>query len=292
VNKQAFDVVADQYDQEFTHTSVGHLQRQQVYYQLKKILEQHKIQQVLELNCGTGEDAIWLAERGLNVHATDIAPKMVEVARQKGERLFRDQQNTGTITYQTLDSNRLSDLSDEIKYDLIFSNFGGLNCLSAEQLQQFSAECAKKLAHGGLVIAVVMSNFCWWETLYFLLKRNWKQAWRRRSKTAIAAPLDEHTTIDTWYYSPAGFNSLFSPHFSTQCTIPIGFWLPPSYLDPFFANKQYLLSLMNGLENRSSRFSSLAGGADHFLLVLKKNHDLGRAEVLRLGQISNELCNK
>ena len=35
---------------------------------------------VLELNCGTGEDAVFLARRGVRVLATDLSGAMVEAA--------------------------------------------------------------------------------------------------------------------------------------------------------------------------------------------------------------------
>src|SRR5580693_7931070 len=38
---------------------------------------------ILELNAGTGTDAVWFAERGYRVHATDIAPGMAEKLREK-----------------------------------------------------------------------------------------------------------------------------------------------------------------------------------------------------------------
>jgi len=40
---------------------------------------------VLEVGCGTGTNAIWLAERGFDVVATDVAPLAIERAEQKRE---------------------------------------------------------------------------------------------------------------------------------------------------------------------------------------------------------------
>ena len=41
---------------------------------------------ILELNAGTGEDAVYFAQQGHNVHATDISAGMQEVADQKNKR--------------------------------------------------------------------------------------------------------------------------------------------------------------------------------------------------------------
>ena len=43
----------------------------------------HKGDQLLELNCGTGIDAMYFAEQGIRVHATDNAPGMLEQLNDK-----------------------------------------------------------------------------------------------------------------------------------------------------------------------------------------------------------------
>lgn len=242
------------------------MQRLRVYETLNALLAQQDIKQVLELNCGTGEDAIWLAQQGCMVLATDIAPEMVKVAAAKGAQSAVNSQ----LSYQALDANQLNTLTTNDTYDLIFSNFGGLNCLSPEQLPKFVQESTRLLRPDGYLVAVIMSSFCWWESLYFTLKLNSKQAWRRQSKGPVAAPLDDNTTINTWYYSPKIFRTFARPDLEHQQTVPIGFWLPPSYLDPFFVNKGGFLRMLDGLEARTSRFAPLAAGADHYLMVLRK----------------------
>ena len=79
VNKAIFDSSATTYDSDFTFSEIGKLQRNRVHVFLaKNILNQNKLS-VLEINCGTGEDALWLAERGCDVIATDASSKMIEV---------------------------------------------------------------------------------------------------------------------------------------------------------------------------------------------------------------------
>ena len=41
---------------------------------------------ILELNAGTGIDAVALAQHGYKIHATDISPVMLERARNKVEQ--------------------------------------------------------------------------------------------------------------------------------------------------------------------------------------------------------------
>lgn len=77
----AFDPWAPGYDAEFTESVTGRALRATVWHHLGGLFQPG--QRVLELGCGTGEDAVWLACRGVEVHATDASPAMLEVAGRK-----------------------------------------------------------------------------------------------------------------------------------------------------------------------------------------------------------------
>ena len=55
---------------------------------LEEIIAQHSIEPcaVLELGCGTGTNAVWLAERGFCVTALDVSPVAIEMARERVSR--------------------------------------------------------------------------------------------------------------------------------------------------------------------------------------------------------------
>lgn len=269
----AFNTLADAYDRSFTHTLSGSFQRQRVWcfaQQQFQHLDKDAVR-VLELNCGTGEDALWLARQGFQVVATDVSPEMVALARKKVEAEAESQR----IKVAICDISQLDSwLRAEVKqsalppssFDLVFSNFGGLNCLSPNAMTQLNAAIKTALPLGGQFMAVVMGRFCGWETLYFLLKGRPRQAFRRLRRRPVAVRLDAHSTVQTWYYSPAAFAAFF-PDFEVAAIYPIGIWLPPSYLDPFFCRFPRLLALLNRLEPLfKARF--WASGADHYLISL------------------------
>jgi len=56
---EKFDTAAANYDTSFTHTAVGKLQRDRIYFFLEKFNLIQPSHSILEINCGTGEDAIW-----------------------------------------------------------------------------------------------------------------------------------------------------------------------------------------------------------------------------------------
>jgi len=287
---EAFDAIAHEYDAAFSHTAVGRLLRERVWAigstafrpsgeaaftpllkpkhsvvndaypdGLKAVLPR-----VLELNCGTGEDVIWLAKQGLQVLATDASAEMVELAKVKIAR-------AGLAKFASVQVCTFAEIEHlrEENFDLIFSNFGGLNCVSPEELAKLGVVLAQKLKPGGKFIAVVMSRFCWWETLYFLLKWKPREAFRRFSKKPVEARLDARTTVSTWYYSPAEFQKHLQFNSIRSIIKPLGFWLPPSYLNPFFEKKPRLLGFLNFLEQILTP-SWMASSADHFLVCLER----------------------
>ena len=77
----AFDTIADQYDDIFTHSLIGRAQRNVVWEVLKKTFRRGD--RVLELNCGTGEDATFLSKIGVSVHACDASERMIAVAKKR-----------------------------------------------------------------------------------------------------------------------------------------------------------------------------------------------------------------
>lgn len=77
-----FDHIAENYDSSFTHTAIGQYQRALVWEHLRQCLPSYP-QKILEINCGTGEDALFLAEQGHQVIATDVSAEMVHQASLK-----------------------------------------------------------------------------------------------------------------------------------------------------------------------------------------------------------------
>ncbi len=252
----AFNDVANTYDSTFTHTPVGTAQRDQVYAYLSTVLSAS--QRCLEINCGTGEDAQWMAPKVASLLATDISSSMVEVAKTK-----KKMENT---QFQVLDFLNIHTL--ETPFDVVFSNFGGLNCLPAQQWSQFTNSLNQITLPHSHFIAVIMGKNCWWEKLYFSLKLNFSSA-NRRKKEVVSANLNPNS-VATYYYSPSEIAHFFGSNWKVKTVRPIGWWVPPSYLNPFFANKPKALSILQQLDTKCATMASLANSADHYLIHLEK----------------------
>jgi len=256
----SFDKAAAAYDMTFTHSVIGKLQRGYVYSHLIKILEDAKPQNILEINCGTGADAVWMAKHGYQVTATDISPKMIEIAQRKSD--------SGSPTFLEVDINELPHHFKNEKFDLIFSNFGGLNCLSEIQLELFFKNTSQLLTPKGQLVLVIMPKNTVWEHIYFLSKADFKKVFRRKKGSLIANVNGEN--VITYYYNPKETAQLAEYYFDYQKSYPIGFFIPPSYFEPILKNKYRLTSLLNTLESKIQRRKSLAKYADHYLIVFQK----------------------
>jgi ubiquinone/menaquinone biosynthesis C-methylase UbiE len=255
-----FDSVAHSYDSDFTFSYIGKLQRKRVYQFLEKVIPANQTLEILEINCGTGEDALWLAKKGHHVIATDASEEMIKEANSKFQ--------IPNSKLQVCAFDKLQEHFSNKKFDLIFSNFGGLNCIDSPQLQKLSADLAVLLKPNGKFIAVVMGRKCLWEQFYFLMKGDKKKAFRRLSKDGVEAILG--TQIQkTFYYSPGEFKKITKSEFNIAMRKPVGLVIPPSYLEPFFKNNLLLLKILNFKEKLFS-FSFLSNFADHYFIVFEK----------------------
>lgn len=258
----AFDAFAAAYDDDFTHTTLGRLLRPRVWEVLARYFPAGS--HVLELACGTGEDALWLAGRGVRVTATDGAAEMVRVAQAKVAR-------AGVATAVTVRqcslqaiAYRPEQLGPPATFDGAFSNFGGLNTLS--EWQPLAEALGQLVRPGGVLVLVPMGPFCPWEIGWHLLHGQWRVAFRRFGGPAPA--VIGNTTIPIWYPSARQLRREFGPWFRPVSTSSLGLWLPPSYLEHLAVRRPGLFTRLARLERRTAHLTG--GWGDHYVLVLQR----------------------
>lgn len=265
----AFDLLAHTYDDEFTLTSIGRLQRLRVWQQLSKILKnENKAIHVLEINCGTGEDAIFLAKLGINVSATDMSEEMIIAAKQKACN------SSVNVKFECCSFEKLSEKFKNAQFDVIFSNFGGLNCINSDEIISLANDIQKLLSPSGKAIFVIMGSACIWERMYFLLKGAPRQSGRRKEKHGIPVQI-KGLTVKTYYYKPSAIKKYFNHGFYYLYKMPIGLFIPPSYLQPAFTKRPKLLNFLNFLERLFAKASFLSNFADHYLVTFEKKTNTG-----------------
>ena len=166
-----FDHVAETYDEVFTNSLIGRAQRESVWKELDRCF--HPGQRILELNCGTGVDAVHLAERGVEVLACDIAPRMIQVARQRLSPLG----DGARVDFRVLATEQIASLADSGPFEGAFSNFGGLNCV--RDLSAVAHDLARLLAPRATALLCMAGRTVAWEIIWYLGHGNPRKALRR-----------------------------------------------------------------------------------------------------------------
>lgn len=263
--ENTFNGAALSYDHTFTYTPVGRLLRSNVHRYMEGVLPKNKSLRILEINCGTGEDAVYFGRLGHHITASDVSPAMIDVANQK----IQSANLRNAVKCIVADSRELSSLGSEVGFDLVFSNFGGLNCLDINDLRLLSKALHKLLNPQGRIIAVVMPKFCLWESLYFSLKFRFSDIFRRNTRTYLEVPVGD-VKVKTWYHSPTNMLQAFGPAFKKVGLRPLGTALPPSYLNGHFKRHPGMLHTLQQIERALEQIPILAYVSDHFILDLKK----------------------
>lgn len=256
-----FDGEAATYDSSFTYSSIGRLQRTQVWKYLDQVLPELKGNEILEINCGTGEDAIHLGSKGCHVLATDSSTQMLEIAKSKALH-----NNASNVIFQQLNLTNIDCLPSK-KFDLVFSNFGGLNCIDPESIVKLAGDVSKVLKNNGRFIAVIMPRFCLWEFCYFMLKFNGSKATRRLRKNSAARLGNE--LLPVWYYTSGMIKKTFASRFQVRKCQPVGLAIPPSYLNSAFERRGGALSKLVTVERKLSNVGWLSNVSDHYLIDLQ-----------------------
>lgn len=265
----AFDGVAAGYDRDFTQGLIGGAQRRAVWRALDRTVAGFgRPISVLELNCGTGEDALHLARAGHRVLATDVSEAMLSQAAAKFARhALPSPPTTRRLDLRALAAADVSVAELGGPFDLVFSNFGGLNCLSPTTLQALAAPLAACLSPAGRLITVVMPRLCLWETAWSLLRGQPRRAMRRWGRGEVLARLGEgQPRLPIWYYAPGDMRRLMGAHFQWVAQRPVGLAVPPSDLEPLMQRLPRLFAALDALDRRWRDAGPAAALADHALI--------------------------
>jgi SAM-dependent methyltransferase len=247
-----FDALASTYDAKFSASPIARELRGRAQARLAARFPAGAA--ALELGCGTGEDALWLARRGVRVTATDSSAAMLDAARARlaGEPLVR---------VAALD---LAQLPAEFggPYDGVFSSFGPLNCLP--EWTTLAHWLAGRVRPGGYAAFGVMSRVCLWEIGWHGLHGDWRTAGRRlRGMSGFQAEA-AGPPLAISYPTIGAFTHAFAPWFRRTHLEALGLFLPPTDVYGVIERRPRLLRSLLALDRRLGRAGWLAACADHF----------------------------
>ena len=255
---EAFSRTAEKYDR----FAEGHPNLSRMRAKVYAHLLPHLVpgMRILELNAGTGSDAVFLAQQGFKVHATDIAPGMLSRLAEKVERLeLRDR-----VSYQECSFMEL-DRIQEGPFDAVFSNLGGLNC--ATDLRQVAQGISTVLRPGGLVTWVVMPPICPWE-LALAFTGDFRYAFRRLSPRGTRAHLEGLHFI-VHYFTPSQVRAALGPQFTPLVIEGLSIFAPPAESKNLALRHPRLYRSLCWLDDRLSRLPPFRGWGDFFIITFR-----------------------
>jgi SAM-dependent methyltransferase len=277
--------MAASYDEDFTDSLIGRLQREAVWRQLGGLLRTGD--RILDLGCGTGADALHCARRGMEVEAVDVSRRMIDEARRKIsaeglaapitarvaaiEDLARwDGQSS--LSTQASHSPPEADAQNDLSYSLydgVISNFGALNCVP--HLRPVALGLGRLVRPGGYLALGLISRFCLWETLFHSLHGRFSKAARRWGNGGRATVSLNGSAGFAVYYRPVReVIEAFRPEFRLERRYGIGILVPPSYLEPHARRVPDLTKLAARIDQSITQWPICRAAADHTLLLFRR----------------------
>src|SRR5215216_4370820 len=215
---------------------------------------------ILELNAGTGADAVQLAQRGYFIHATDIAPGMLNRLQEKVDAL-----RLGDVV--TIEERSFLSLKDipGAPFDAIFSDLGGLNCIP--DLTPVILQLPNVLKVGGTVSWVLMPHVCLWE-MAEVFRGNFSLAFRRFSAGRVQANL-EGLNFGVYYFSPGQVVQWFGDDFELLALEGLSVITPTAESKNFAKLHPRLYRILRQLDDKLSPLWPWYGWGDFYILTMR-----------------------
>lgn len=259
---EAFDEIAKTYDATFTNSAIGRAQRKSVWKEIDRAFTPG--QHVIEINCGTGIDALHLAGRGVHVTACDSAPQMIAVARQRAQLASV----SAMVDFRVLANERIGTLLNEGPFDGILSNFSGLNCIP--DLSFLAYALGRLVRERSKMVLCLFGRICLWEILWYLSQGNIPSAVRRFRHSGHPAALAARSEATVWYHSLRLLKKVFSPYFRLMRWGGVGVAVPPSYLEFLAAKYPGLFRFAAEIDRWLGNCPGPRAMADHMLLTFER----------------------
>lgn len=257
----AFTAQSSVFDKIYADNAIVTYKRERVRSHVMQYLAPYS--NILELNSGTGDDAIFFAGQSHRVHATDISHGMQRELKRK----VAEQGLHRKITYELCSYTELDLLQNKGPFDHIFSNFAGLNCTN--DLGKVLGSFTGLLKPGSRVTLVILPGFCLWEFL-LIFKGKFQIALRRLFSDNGRKAHIEGTYFKCWYYHPSFVVNRLKDRFDVLsieglCTI-----VPPSYLDGLVEKYPKTYKILKDKENKLKNRWPWKYIGDYYIISLQK----------------------
>jgi SAM-dependent methyltransferase len=180
-------------------------------------------QRVLDVGCGTGIDAIYLAQRGIAVTGVDVSAGMIARLEEKVERLGL----AGRVQARVMDAGGLAAWPDG-GFDGLISAFASLSALP--DLAGFADDAARLLRPGGRAVLHLLNRFSLWEWLSLLARGRWSAASRLGRRRERDFVIGGRPVRHRLYYPEEAYRRFFAGQFRLCGMCGLGSLRPPHTL--------------------------------------------------------------
>jgi len=235
-NPNPFDDQARNYDEVFSYHESYRSIRRRIWLEVDKLVPRKGI--VIDLGCGTGEDAGFFLERGNHVVAVDSSGAMLERTRAKlagsGNRLVLVQEDIEKLQPGSLPLPKC-----EEPVVALFSNFGALNCVSSLANVR---NLTTRVSDDGHLFFCIINRYCFRE----LVRGNFRRLRRQGSLTRVGG-----------------------------CSLPV-FYPPPRDFGWKSFRRTRLLGLGVLNSSHTTRIPVVNRLGDHYFIVLRRSPERHR----------------
>ncbi|MDG6968273.1 MAG: methyltransferase domain-containing protein [Nitrososphaerota archaeon] len=260
----AFDSASDEYDFTIRRNFINTWIRKRSLQVLRKLLRPGDY--LMEVGCGTGEEAIAISDWVSGIVATDVSAGMVGLLEEK----VAARGLAGKILPMKLSASEISrvrDLIGEKEIRVAYSFNGALNC--EPNLGSFVRQLDSLLEPDGYFVCSVRNTTCATEMISHGLVLQFDRANPRRVQPIMVSVGGRD--VPSTYFSPSSFISYFSPRFSPAQVIALPALLPPAYLNGYYLRLRPFLSFLERLELPLSGVSPFNRLGDQTLFVFRKS---------------------
>jgi ubiquinone/menaquinone biosynthesis C-methylase UbiE len=253
---RAFSKQSLHYDADDSQNIILKEWRQQVYNHVNQFL--NSADRILELNAGTGIDALHFSQQGNTVLATDVSDGMIQQIQNK---IYL--RNSKNLSCKQLSYDQLDNLRGQ-KFDYVFSNFGGLNCI--DDLSKVTRHLPEILNKGAYVTWVIMPKVSVWE-LIGIVKGHGKKTFRRFEKNGTIAHL-EGEYFSTHYHSFADVKKAFGSSFRFVKLEGLGTLSPPPHSN-IATKHRSIYSFLKKLDGAVRNYFPFNRWGDHIIITFQ-----------------------
>ncbi len=220
---------------------------------------------LVELGCGTGDDAIALANQGCEIFALDPSPKMIAIASSKAST-SRARQNLQFLVGGGADLTRnQTGISRDLAFDGAYASFS----MSYEaDLPSISEALGARVRPNGRLLIAAMNRLCGVELAVALLSGHPKLAGRRLAAHTLhkvgdfATPVYPRTTRE--------LVDAFRGNFVLEDARALPAVLPPHYANRLLRRWGPVMTILMGLDPYLSSLPLVRLLGDHNLLRFRR----------------------